>query len=83
MSRKAHDRIERMFSIELRSAKALKNASFVHGSDGEIQIDGTLGTLKSVSFADGIVLEIVGSEGTLQLDLGSDEMPRPRRPRRV
>ena len=79
MSRKSQDPVGRTFSIELRSAKTLRSASFVHGSDGEVEIEGTLGTLESVSFPEGMVLQIVGSEGTLQVDLEQDEIPRPRR----
>jgi len=79
MSQKNQDSVGRTFSIELRSANTLRSASFVHGSDGEVEIEGTLGTLESVSFPEGMVLQIVGSEGTLQVDLGQDEIPRPRR----
>jgi len=79
MSRRCQDPVGRTFSIELRSARMLKRASFVHGSDGEVEIEGTLGTLESVSFPEGMVLQIVGSEGTLQVDLEQDEIPRPRR----
>jgi len=78
MSRTKQSPAGRTFSIELRSARTLMNASFVRGSDGKVEIEGTLGTLESVTFPEGIVLQVVGSEGTLQLDLEQDEIPRPR-----
>jgi len=79
MSRKSHGPVGRTFCIQLWSAKTLRSASFIHGSDGEVEIEGTLGTLESVTFPEGILLQIVGSEGTLQVDLEQDEIPRPRR----
>ena len=79
MSRKKQSPGGRTFSIELRSARTLKNASFGHGFDGKVEIEGTLGSLESVTFPEGIVLQVVGSEGTIQVDLEQDEIPRPRR----
>jgi hypothetical protein len=68
------DKRERTFAVDLSSKKALRSAILATGPEEGVLIEGTLGTLESVSFPEGMVLEIVGSEGTLQVDLRRDEL---------
>ncbi len=64
----------RVFTVELKSRAALKSASLSNGRQEGVLIEGTLGTLMNAGFLDGVVLEVVGSEGVLRLDLGSQEI---------
>lgn len=64
----------RVFTVELKSKAALRNASFANGLQEGVLIEGTLGTLTGAGFLDGVVLEVVGTEGVLRLDLRSEEI---------
>lgn len=64
----------RVFTVELKSRAALKTASLGNGSQEGVLIEGTLGALTSAGFLDGVVLEVVGTEGVLRLDLQSQEI---------
>lgn len=64
----------RVFTVELTSRAALKSASLGNGTQEGVLIEGTLGTLTSAGFLDGVVLEVVGTEGVLRLDLRSQEI---------
>ena len=67
---------ERTFLIELKSKNAIKNFSFCNGKREDVSIEGTLGSLRGVTFLEGVLLEVVGTEGLLRLDLRSEELPR-------
>ncbi len=64
----------RVFTVELKSKAALKSASLGNGTQEGVLIEGTLGTLTSAGFLDGVVLEVVGTEGVLRVDLLSEEV---------
>ncbi|HII41132.1 MAG TPA: hypothetical protein HA326_07970 [Thermoplasmata archaeon] len=64
----------RIFTVELKSRAALRSASLSNGNQEGVLIEGTLGRLTSASFLDGVVLEVVGSEGVLRLDLQRQEI---------
>lgn len=74
MARTDGARKERVFTVELTSRAALKSASLGNGTQEGVVIEGTLGTLTSACFLDGVVLEVVGTEGVLRLDLLSEEI---------
>ena len=65
---------ERVFSIELKSKNSLKNVTLVNGSSDSVLIEGTIGELVQAGFAEGVVLEVVGRNGVLRLDLGVDDI---------
>ena len=65
---------ERVFSIELKSRKDLRNISLANGSHDGALVEGTLGELVHASFVEGVILEIVGKYGVLRIDLGEDEI---------
>ncbi len=69
----------RVFTVELKSKGALKSASLGNGTQEGVLIEGTLGTLTSAGFLDGVVLEVVGTEGVLRLDLRSQEIRKKAR----
>ena len=67
---------ERYFSIELKSKSSLKNVTLANGSAGgeNVLVEGTLGKLERTGFADGAVLEIVGSKGILRINVKEKEI---------
>jgi hypothetical protein len=68
--------IERSFSIELRSKGDLKNVSLADGSDDRVLVEGSLGELVQATFAEGIVLEVVGRNGVLRMDLAETDISK-------
>ncbi len=67
---------ERIFTIELRSKVNLKNIALTNGSRDGVLAEGTIGELVQAMFAEGIILEVVGTKGTLRINLGEDEIKK-------
>jgi hypothetical protein len=67
---------ERVFSIELKSKRNLKNVTLTNGTSDTVLVEGTIGELVQATFAEGIILEIVGKNGILRVDLGEDEIKK-------
>jgi hypothetical protein len=67
---------ERFFSIELNSRAHLKNVTLTNGSHDSVLLEGTLGELVQATFADGIILEVVGKKGVLRINLGEEEIKK-------
>jgi hypothetical protein len=75
MQRKTSSK-ERVFSIELKSKRNLKNITLTNGSSDNVLVEGTIGELVQATFAEGIILEVVGKDGILRVDLGEDEIKK-------
>ena len=67
---------ERVFSVELKSKRNLKNVTLANGSSDSVLVEGTIGELVQATFAEGIILEVVGKNGILRIDLGEDEITK-------
>jgi hypothetical protein len=68
---------ERFFSVELGSKSDLKNVSLANGGYGEnVLVEGTIGGLRTARFAEGVVLEVVGSRGVLRINVAENEIGR-------
>jgi hypothetical protein len=67
---------ERFFSIELKSKTHLKNLTMTNNSAEGVLIEGMLGELERASFAEGVILEVVGSNGILRVDIGEGEIKK-------
>ena len=67
---------ERVFSVELKSKRSLKNVTLTNGSSDSVLVEGTIGELVQANFTEGIILEVVGKEGVLRVDLGEDEIKK-------
>ena len=65
---------ERVFSVELKSKKHVKNFILTNGSTDAALIEGTLGELMQATFKEGLILEVIGAKGVLRIDLGEDEI---------
>jgi hypothetical protein len=70
------NRKERGFSVELKSKRNLKNVTLTNGSSDTVLVEGTIGELVQATFAEGIILEVVGTNGILRIDLGEDEIKK-------
>ena len=73
---------ERVFSVELKSKRNLKNITLTNGSSDNVLLEGTLGKLVQATFEEGIILEVVGKNGTLRVDLGENEIRKSSRQNR-
>ena len=67
---------ERSFCIELKSKTHLRTIAMASGSSEGVLIEGMLGELQYVGFAEGIVLELAGSHGIMRIDIGADEIKK-------
>ena len=65
---------ERFFSVELNSKAHLKNVTLTNGSKDSALIEGTLGELVKATFAEGVILEVVGTKGTFRINLAQNEI---------
>lgn len=68
---------ERVFTVELKSKRNLKNVTLTNGSSDSVLLEGTIGELVQVTFAEGIILEVTGKSGILRIDLREDEIKKP------
>jgi hypothetical protein len=75
MQRKTSSK-ERVFSVELKSKRNLKNVTLTNGSSDSVLVEGTIGELVQATFAEGIILEVVGKDGVLRVDLREDEIKK-------
>jgi hypothetical protein len=65
---------ERFFSVELHSKAHLKNVTLTNGSSDSALIEGTLGELVQATFAEDVILEVVGTKGTFRINLSHHEI---------
>lgn len=75
MPSKTQDK-ERVFTVELKSKRNLKNITLTNGSSDSVLVEGTLGRLMHARFTEGVILEVVGKEGILRVDLEEDEIKK-------
>ena len=75
MENKTNDK-ERVFSVELNSKRNLKNVTLTNGSSDSVLLEGTIGEFVQATFAEDIILEVVGKSGTLRVDLGENEIKK-------
>lgn len=67
---------ERVFSVELKSKSNLKNFTLTNGGSDTVLLEGAIGELVQATFTEGIILEIMGKNGVLRVDLREDEIKR-------
>ncbi len=72
MTRTRNGKDERMFSIELKSKGDVKNVSL--DGDEKVLIEGSIGSFIRARFLEDIVLEVIGSNGELRLDLSANDL---------
>jgi hypothetical protein len=69
---------ERVFSIELKSKRNLKNLTLTNGGSDTVLLEGTLGGFVQAMFTEGMILEVLGENGVLRVDLKADEIRKAR-----
>jgi len=67
---------ERFFSVELKSKANLKNVTFANGSYENVLVEGSIGDLVSAEFAENLILQIIGTNGVLRINLAENEIKR-------
>lgn len=65
---------ERSFSIELKTKQNLKNVTLNSSPAENVLIEGTIGKLENAGFVSEDILEIVGSTGTLRVNIAKQEI---------
>jgi hypothetical protein len=65
-----------MFSIELKSKEHVKSLSLADDDRDNVLIEGFLGKLTDVSFIEGLMLAIEGTNGILRMDLSEKELEK-------
>jgi hypothetical protein len=61
------------FSIELKSKEFIRNVMISNRTGERVLVEGFLGELEEVSFVEGAMLELRGSNGVLRMDLKEEE----------
>ena len=74
---------ERVFTVELKSRKNLKNITLANGAGDAVLVEGSIGELVQANFKEGIILEVIGRDGTLRIDLEENEISKSRRQKTV
>jgi len=67
---------ERVFSVELKSKRNLKNVTLTNRSSDSVLVEGTIGELVQATFVEDIILEVIGKNGILRIDLREDEIKK-------
>jgi hypothetical protein len=67
---------ERFFSVELKSKVSLKNVTLSDSSLENVLLEGTLGQLQQASFAEDVILEVVGDKGVLRINLSQNDISK-------
>ena len=65
---------ERVFSVELKSKQNLKSITLTNGASDSVLVEGNIGELVQARFTEGIILEVVGKNGVLRIDLCEEEI---------
>ena len=67
---------ERVFSVELQSKKHLKSVSLTNGAADRVLLEGNIGELLQATFKEGVILEVIGKNGILRVDLEEVEISK-------
>lgn len=75
MSKQLNKKI-RVFSIELKSKRHLKNITLTNECTDNVLLEGSIGELLTAKFAEGIILEVTGKDGVIRIDLEETEIQK-------
>jgi len=67
---------ERFFSVELTSKTNLTKVTLANDSQENVLVEGTIGKLQQATFAEDVILEVVGDKGVLRINLEESEINR-------
>ena len=75
---------DRGFTVELKSKCNLKNLTLTNGNSDSVLLEGTIGEFVQATFTEGIILEVIGKNGILRIDLAENEVKKtPQHPTEV
>ncbi len=74
---------ERFFSVELKSKASLKNVTLSDRSLENVLLEGTLGQLQHATFAEDLILEVVGDKGVLRINLSQSDISKNQQQKEV
>jgi hypothetical protein len=66
--------VEHSFSVEMRSKRFVKSISISDEAHDRVLFEGNLGELVELSLAEGDVLEFIGVNGVLRIDLTEEQL---------
>ncbi len=66
--------MEHTFTVEMRSKSHVKSISISDEARDRVLFEGNLGELKKISLAEGDVLELVGVNGVLRVDVSEEQL---------
>ncbi len=66
--------MEHTFTVEMRSKSHVKSISISDEAHDRVLFEGNLGELTKISLAEGDVLELVGVNGVLRVDLSEAQL---------
>ena len=64
------------FSVELAGKEHVKRFSILDDSGEKVLLEGFLGEFREISLVEGLMLEVVGSNGILRMDMTEEELRR-------
>ena len=66
--------LEHAFSIEMKSKRYVKNISISNEAHDRVLFEGNLGKLLEMSLVEGDVLELIGNNGVLRINLTKEQL---------
>ena len=66
--------MEHSFSVEMKSKRYVRRISISDEGHDRVFFEGFLGELRGLSLVEGRMLEVVGTNGVLRIDLSEDEL---------
>lgn len=66
--------LEHVFSIEMKSKRYVKNISISNEAHDRVLFEGNLGKLLGMSLVEGDVLELIGNNGVLRINLTKEQL---------
>ncbi len=72
MTHERNRKDERIFTIELKSKGDVMNVTV--GRDEQVLIEGSIGSLTRARFLEDLILEVIGSNGELRIDLAMKDL---------
>lgn len=66
--------LEHAFSIEMKSKQYVKNISISNEAHDRVLFEGNLGKLLEMSLVEGDVLELIGNNGVLRINLTKEQL---------
>lgn len=68
------ENVEHTFSIEMKSKRHVKNISISNEARDRVLFEGNLGKLLNISLVEGDVLELIGVNGVLRINLTKEQL---------